>query len=250
MFEAEVTGNQDQGGEGHLQPENIHDMSKDDEERNEGFHNESEVDQHLDNYVLSRDRARRQIRPPSRFANADLIAFALNVADVLELEEPTSYSEAKRSKDWPKWKRAMEEEFQSLVKNQTWIFVDRAKGKRVIGSEWIFKRKPGIPGIVAARLVAKGFSQVEGIGYHEVFSPDFKHTSIRILLAITAIQNLELEQLDVKTAFLHGNLEEKILMTRPEGLMTQPEGFVKEEYGGKVCLLQKSLYGLKQSPRQ
>lgn len=67
--------------------------------------------------------------------------------------------------------------------------------------------------------MAKGFSQFEGIDYHEVFSPVVKHTSIRILLAITAIQNLELEQLDVKTAFLLGNLEEKILMTQPEGFV-------------------------------
>ena len=93
------------------------------------------------------------------------------------------------------------------------------------------------------RLMAKGFSQIEGIDYHEVFSPVVKHTSMRLILAINAIQNLELEQLDVKTAFLHGYLDEKILMT-------QPEGFEVKGKEDKVCLLKRSRYGLKQSPRQ
>lgn len=104
----------------------------------------------------------------------------------------------------------------------------------------VFKKKPRITKVEAprfkARLVAKWFFQVEGVDYHEFFSLVVKHTSIKILLAITAIQNLELEQLDVKTAFLHGNRKEKILMT-------QPEGFVEQEEAEKVCLLQKSVYG-------
>lgn len=84
------------------------------------------------------------------------------------------------------------------------------------------------------RLVAKGFSQTEVIDYHEVFSLVLKHTSIRLILPLTAINNLELEQMDIKTAFLHGNLEEKILMN-------QPEGFVKQDATGKVCMLERSL---------
>ena len=92
-----------------------------------------------------------------------------------------------------------------------------------------------------ARLVAKGFTQVKGIDYNEIFSTVVKHCSIRILMAIVNQFNLELEQMDVKTAFLHGDLEETIYME-------QPEGFVEDK--SKVCLLKKSLYGLKQSPRQ
>ena len=94
-----------------------------------------------------------------------------------------------------------------------------------------------------ARLVAKGYSQRKGIDYDEVFSPVVRHTSIRIILALVASYDLELEQLDVKTAFLHGDLEEVIFME-------QPEGFKQPETEHMVCRLKKSLYGLKQSPRQ
>ena len=92
-------------------------------------------------------------------------------------------------------------------------------------------------------MVAKGFAQREGIDYNEVFSPIVKHSSIRTLLALVAQLNLELAQLDVKTAFLHGDLEEEIYMTQPEGYKVDG----KEDW---VCKLSKSLYGLKQSPRQ
>ena len=111
----------------------------------------------------------------------------------------------------------------------------------------MFKKKEGIPGVeparFKARLVAKGFSQKEGIDYHEVFSPVVKHKTIRVLLAMVSALDLEIEQLDVKTAFLHGNLEEQIYMSQLEGFLDSG----KEDH---VCLLKKSLYGLKQSPRQ
>ena len=92
-------------------------------------------------------------------------------------------------------------------------------------------------------MVAKGLTQREGIDYNEVFSPVVKHSSIRILLALVAQLNLELAQLDVKTAFLHGDLKEEIYMTQPEGHKV----VVKDDW---VCKLNKSLYGLKHSPRQ
>nr|GEZ42520.1 retrotransposon protein, putative, Ty1-copia subclass [Tanacetum cinerariifolium] len=106
--------------------------------------------------------------------------------------------------------------------------------------------KKGIPGVeparFKARLVAKGFSQKEGIDYYEVFSPVVKHKTIRFLLEMVGAFNLELEQLDVKNAFLQGNLEERIYMSQPEGFNSSRRD--------QVCLLKKSLYGLKQSPRQ
>ena len=92
-------------------------------------------------------------------------------------------------------------------------------------------------------MVAKGFSQVERVDYHDIFSPMVKHSSIRLLLAYVAMFDLELEQLDVKTAFLHRNLKEIIYMQ-------QSPGFIKKGDENKVCLLLKSLYGFKQSPRQ
>ena len=121
-----------------------------------------------------------------------------------------SFEEACNSKNKADWFKAMKEEMDSLRKNKTWILVKRPVDKKVIGCRWIYKRKPGIPGVEAARfkarVVAKGYSQVEGIDYHEVFSPVVKHTSITLILAIVTLGDFELEQLDVKTAFLHGNL--------------------------------------------
>ncbi|KAL0458871.1 UNVERIFIED_CONTAM: Retrovirus-related Pol polyprotein from transposon TNT 1-94 [Sesamum latifolium] len=94
-----------------------------------------------------------------------------------------------------------------------------------------------------ARLVAKGFTQKEGIEFTEIFSPVVKYTTVRIILALTAHFNWELKQMDVKTAFLHGDLDETIYMS-------QPDGFISDIHPDHVCLLKKSLYGLKQSPRQ
>ena len=141
----------------------------------------------------------------------------------------------------------MGDEIESLQKNQTWELAKRPQGRNIITCKWVFKKKESLSpaeGIkYKARLVARGFHQKEGVDYNEIFSPVVRHTSIRVLLAIVAHQNLELEQLDVKTAFLHGELEEEIYMTQLDGF--QVPG--KEDY---VCKLRKSLYGLKQSPRQ
>ena len=93
-----------------------------------------------------------------------------------------------------------------------------------------------------ARLVATGYTQREGIDYTEIFSPVVKFKTIRLMLTVVVQFNLELEQLDVKTAFLHGDLEEQICMS-------QPVGFIDSKHPDYVCLLKKSLYGLKQSPR-
>ena len=116
----------------------------------------------------------------------------------------------------------------------------------MVGCKWLYKIKGA--GDKAKprfkdRLVARGFTQVQGVDFNEIFSPVVRHTSIRILLAITAQLNLHLEQINVTIAFLHGDLEERILME-------QPVGFKDKGKVEKVCLLKKSLYGLKQSPRQ
>ena len=91
--------------------------------------------------------------------------------------------------------------------------------------------------------MAKGYSQQEGIDYQEIFAPVVKHVSIRFMLSAVMHFDMELQQMDVKTAFLHGNLDEFIVME-------QPEGFVDKQYPNKVCRLKRSLYGLKHSPRQ
>ncbi|GAA0162524.1 transmembrane signal receptor [Lithospermum erythrorhizon] len=172
----------------------------------------------------------------------NLVEYALSVDD----DEPVTFKQAIKDKDRESWLIAMEEEIQSLHKNKTWEVVPLLVGKTAIGCKWVYKRKedPSKPDSIRykARLVAKRFAQKEGVDYNEIFSPVVKHTSIRVLLSLVARGNLELEQLDVKTTFLHGDLDEEIYMY-------QPEGYKVEAKESQVCCLRKSLYGLKQSPR-
>lgn len=203
----------------------------------------------LSDYVLARDRAKRVIKKPSMYEEGSdyVVAYALLCAQDVEIEEPKTVAEARRSKYWKHWRLAMKEEIDSLAKNSTWLIVEKPRKKKIVGCKWIFKYKEGIPGVepprFKARLVAKGFTQIEGVDYNEIFSPVVKHVSIRLLLSVVVNFDMELEQLDVKTAFLHGTLDEEIYMN-------QPEGFIEKENESKVCLLKRSLYGLKQSPRQ
>ncbi|GKE72485.1 retrotransposon protein, putative, ty1-copia subclass [Tanacetum coccineum] len=109
----------------------------------------------------------------------------------------------------------------SLRKNKTWELVDPLVGQKLVSSKWLFKIKEGIEGVqnprYKERLVARRFTQRVGIDYNKVFSAIVRHTSIRVILALTAYKDYELEQLDVKKAFLHGNLEEVIYMRQPPG---------------------------------
>ena len=148
-------------------------------------------------------------------------------------------------KDSIQWKRAMEDELSSLDKNHTWSLVKLPAGKKALQNKWVFRVKDEIDGSkrYKARLVVKGFQQKKGVDYNEIFSPVVKMTTIRMVLGIVASEDLHLEQLDVKTAFLHGDLEEDIYMA-------QPEGFPIVGKENMVCKLKKSLYGLKQAPRQ
>ena len=130
----------------------------------------------------------------------------------------------------------------SLIKNKTWTLVPNPGNRRLVSYKWIFKRKEGILGAKAlrfkARLVARGIIQKEGVDFTEVFSPVVKHSSIRMLLSIIALTDMELDEMDVKTTFLHGKLEEEILMTQPEGFEVKGKEYC-------VCHLNKSFYGLK-----
>lgn len=147
------------------------------------------------------------MRPPLRYKDANLVAYALAVADEIEKDEPKSFKEAMRSKDRKFWSNAADDEIDSLKRNHTWDLIEKPKDQKTVGSKWIFKFKPGIPGVeeprYKGRLVAKGFSQKECIDYNEIFSPVVKHVSIRLMLSIVVNRDYELEQLDVKTAFLH-----------------------------------------------
>ncbi|KAE8683204.1 hypothetical protein F3Y22_tig00111213pilonHSYRG00462 [Hibiscus syriacus] len=198
----------------------------------------------LQDYSLARDRVRRtNIKPPSRLGFEDLVSFALIVSS----DDLVTFHDAITSQENDKWMEAMVEEMESLNHNRTWELVPLPEGKKPIGCKWVYKKKPTVTEKEGekfkARLVAKVFSQQKGVDYDEIFSSVVRHTSIRAVLALVASWDLHLEQMDVKTAFLHGDLEEQIYMW-------QPEGFTQPGNEHLVCRLKKSLYGLKQSLRQ
>ena len=139
----------------------------------------------------------------------------------------------------------MEAEMRSLKENNVWDLVELPKGKKAIGSKWVYKVKTGADGLMErykARLVAQGFSQKYGDDYDETFCPVVRLESLRALIALAVHYKLRLHQVDVTTAFLNGELEEEVYMK-------QPKGFVTEGQEHLVCKLKKSIYGLKQSPR-
>jgi hypothetical protein len=139
----------------------------------------------------------------------------------------------------------MVEEMESLHKNETRDLVELSNGRKPIDSKWLFKKNLKIIGQVEnfkARLVEKGYSQVKGFDFGDIFSPNKKLNSIRVLMSLAATIDLEIEKMDVKTTFLHGNLEEEIYMKHPEG-------FAIEGKKEMVHKLKRSLYDLKKSPR-
>ena len=147
--------------------------------------------------------------------------------------------------DSEKWLKAMQCEMKSMNDNQVWTLIDPPEGIKTIECKWVFNKKTDMDGNVhtfKARLVAKGFKQTHGIDYDETFLPVAMLKSIRILIAIAAYYDYEIWQMDVKTAFLNGNLLEDVYMT-------QPESFSHPEDSTKICKLQRSIYGLKQASR-
>ena len=162
-------------------------------------------------------------------------------ANVVMHNEPHTRSKAMQSGDAKKWKLAMQE-YDSLMANGTWELTPLPKNRQSVGCKWLFRtNRDACRNVVRykARLVVKGYSQVAGVDFNETFAPVAKFSTIRCILALSAVMDLEMHQMDVKTAFLNGDLEE-------DTYMDQSQGFVQ---GDMVCKLKKSLYGLKQSPR-
>ena len=161
-------------------------------------------------------------------------------------DTPSSISEAYASEGSDYWKEAVHSEMDSILANETWEITDRPYGCKPIGCKWVFKKKLRPDGTIEkykARLVAKGYTQKEGEDFFDTYSLVARLTTIRVLLSLATSHGLLIHQMDVKTAFLNGELDEEIYME-------QPDGFVVDGQEGKVCKLLKSLYGLKQAPKQ
>ncbi|KAD5318290.1 hypothetical protein E3N88_18236 [Mikania micrantha] len=184
-------------------------------------------------------RSTRDHHPSTRFSADEYVLLT-------DGGEPECYAEAMEDELKREWVEAMQDEMNSLYENNTFELVKLPKGKRALENKWVYKLKTeehtSRPRF-KARLVVKGFSQRKGIDFDEIFSPVVKMSSIWVIIGLTASLDLEVEQMDDKTSFLHGDLDKEIYMEQPEGF--QVKG--KEDY---VCKLQKSLYGLKQAPRQ
>ena len=161
---------------------------------------------------------------------------------LMGIDEPVNYMQACKKKEW---KNAMERELESIENNNTWKLMELPPGSKAIDLKWVFKLKKDSDGNVVkhkARLVAKGYVQVHGIDFEEIFAPVTRLETVRLLLALSAKHGWEVHHLDVKSAFLNGELDEVVYVS-------QPEGFVKEGQEHKVYRLYKALYGLRQAPR-
>jgi hypothetical protein len=143
------------------------------------------------------------------------------------------------------WQLVMSEEYDALLKNDTWTLVPSRPGMNLVDCKWIFKIKRHADGSIErykVRLVAKGFSQRYGLDYVEMFSPVIKPTTVRLVLSIAVSKGWSIRQADVKNVFLNGELQEAVYMK-------QPPGFISTKFPQHVCKLQKALYGLKQALR-
>jgi len=193
----------------------------------------------------SRAAARRKL---ARIALPDVFLTAFSLAalkhpvnDALR-PDPQSYSEAIRSPDSRQWGEAIQAEYDSLIENGTWKTATLPPGRKALTTKWVLKKKLGPTGDILkykARMVARGFQQVEGYDYTETYSGVVKAASYRLLFTLMTLNNWTCHQMDVSTAFLNGDVTEEIYIHLPQGY---PQA-------GKVLRLLKALYGLKQSPR-
>ncbi|KAL0373536.1 UNVERIFIED_CONTAM: Retrovirus-related Pol polyprotein from transposon TNT 1-94 [Sesamum radiatum] len=156
-------------------------------------------------------------------------------------DDPITFKDAMASSEAKQWKEAVKSEMDSIVSNGTWKLVDLPPGCTTIGCKWIFKKKLKPDRSVdkfKARLVAKGFKQKEGIDYFDTYSPVVCLTTIRVLIALASVYSLPIHQMDMKTAFLYGELEEEIYMKQPEGFVAH--ALFKNESGISVTQLRYS----------
>lgn len=195
--------------------------------------------------ALSEESTRRseRARVPKRFD--DYVTYMCsNVNEFSKEDVPLTVSEALSRPDSDEWRKAMLEELNSFEENNTWELTDVPEQGTIVECKWVYKIKCDSENrkTYRARLVAKGFSQKEGIDYTETFAPVVRFSTLRLLIALAVKLGMSISHLDVKTAFLNGFLEENVYMC-------QPEGFLIAGSEHKVCKLKKAVYGLKQSSR-
>jgi hypothetical protein len=201
----------------------------------------------IDDYELSPDGPQRFRGMNEVYENAPVVELEpeseendeVEIGALLAaMEEPSCFRDAV---DHPEWVQAMDSEMQSICKNGTWELATLPPGQKSIGLKWIFKLKKNSDGEVVkhkARLVAKGYVQQQGVDFEEVFAPVARLDTIRLILALAANRGWQVHHLDVKTAFLNGELEEEVYVA-------QPEGYVEKGKEKMVLKLSKALYGLK-----
>jgi hypothetical protein len=184
-------------------------------------------------------RIRKSTKLPDFAYSCYSSSFTSFLASIHCLFEPFSYKETILD---PFWQQTMDEELSALHKINTWDLVPLPPGKSVVGCRWMYKIKTNSDGSIErykARLVAKRYSQQYGMDYEETFAPVAKMTTIHTLIVVASIRQWHISQLDVKNAFLNGDLKEKVYMAPPLGISHD---------SGYVCKLKKALYGLKQAP--
>jgi hypothetical protein len=180
-----------------------------------------------------------------------IVANTIDEPPGLDMQDPVSLKEAMNLPDWTQWKEACLREIQSLKEREVFELVELPPGENLISGKWVFRYKRGPDNKVLrwkARWVARGFTQRYGIDHTETFSGVVRAAAFRVLFALAAYFDLEIEQLDIQTAFLYSDLEEVIYTEQPHGFEEGPR-----DPSGKPLLVwrvKKGLYGLKQSPRQ
>ena len=192
--------------------------------------------------------------------SADLTdGFAVPLVDAVECAmatsadiEPKTLADALKRPDADKWVAAALAEIEAHLQNGTWELAQLPPGRRAIGSRWVFKIKRLPDGSIdkyKGRIVAQGFSQVQGVHYHEIFASTARMAAMRAVLAVAATEDLELESVDISTAFLNGDIDAEVYMKVPEGLEIEGDPRPGEDPKRWVVRLLKGLYGIKQGPR-
>ena len=198
--------------------------------------------------VQGRERRTPRVRRAPIYLNDFVSGDSLSDDDEVNMvqdagtEDPIHFEYAVKEQ---KWRKAMDNEINSIEKNNTWTLSELPKGVKKIGVKWVFKTMRDENGKIIkhkARLVAKGYPQKQGIDYSEVFAPVARLDTVRMVIATATQKGWKIFQLDVKSAFLHGQLSEQVFVD-------QPRGYEKKGNEHLVYQLHKALYGLKQAPR-